>query len=235
MPATLCRPMARGARDPHLLAVFFGALLAGVGGVIAIAETDNWLVLGIVVVAMILLLAGIVVDVTTIDEGTGFGPPLNSTRQAPLAAHPERPGFDYRGPEAPHRVLVMTSEPVPAEQVLEAVKRATEPPVDPATLGVMVVSPEGFGRPEITNDEGHYAAARRAEGETVASLRRASVKAAGHVGDHDAAQAIADALVLFPAERVLVFASPAYAAEYRHAVEPADVQLPVDIADVPAR
>jgi hypothetical protein len=234
MPATLTRLMARSVRDPHLLAVFFGGLLASVGGVIAIAETDSWWVMWVVVAGMILLLLGIVLDVATIDDGPGYGPALRSPRQAPPASQAERPGVDYRGPEVPHRVLVMTSEPVPAERVLEAVKRTTESSVDPAMLGVMVVSPEGFGRPEITNDEGHYEAARRAEGETVASLRRASVKAAGHVGDHDVAQAIADALVLFPAERVLVFAHPAYAAEYRQAVEPADVRLPVDIADVSA-
>jgi hypothetical protein len=222
--------MARSGRDPHLLAVFFGALLAGVGGVIAIVETDSWWVLGVVVAGMSLLLLGITVDVMTIDDGRRHRPGKRSPRQAPPASQPERPGADYRGPVAPHRVLVVTSEPVPAERVLEAVKRSTD--VDRAMLGVMVVSPEGFGRPEITNDEGHYEAARRAEGETVASLRRASVKAAGHVGDHDAAQAIADALVLFPAERVLVFAHPAYAADYRQALEPADVRPPVDVAPV---
>jgi hypothetical protein len=54
------------------------------------------------------------------------------------------------------------------------------------------------------------------------------------VGDHDAAQAIADALVLFPAERVLVFAQPAYAAAYRDAIDPVAVRLPVDIVEVAA-
>jgi hypothetical protein len=227
--------MARSVRDPHLFAVFLGALLAGVVGVIAIVETGSWWVLGAVVAGMALLLAGIVLDVMMIGDGPGYGQALSSPRRAPPASQPERPGPDFRGPEAPHRVLVVTSEPVPAERVLEAVTRTNGSSMDPAMLGVMVVSPEGFGRPEITNDEGHYQAARRAEGETVASLRRASVKAAGHVGEHDAAQAIADALVLFPAERVLVFAHPAYAAEYRRAVEPAEVQPPVEIADVPAR
>ena len=226
--------MARSVRDPHLLAVFFGALLAGVGGVIAIAETDSWWVLGVVVAGTILLLLGIVLDVATIDDGPGYRQALRAPPQSHPASQPERPGLDYRGPDAPHRVLVMTSEPVPAEQVLGAVKRTTASSVDPAMLGVMVVSPEHFGRPEITNDEGHYEAARRAEGETVASLRRASVKAAGHVGDHDAAQAIADALVLFPAERVLIFAHPTHAADHRQAVERADLRLPVDIADVSA-
>jgi hypothetical protein len=69
----------------------------------------------------------------------------------------------------------------------------------------------------------------------VGSLRRAEVLATGHVGDHDAVQAIADALELFPAERVLVFAGGAYAADYRRAVDPVPTALrlrrPVQLID----
>jgi hypothetical protein len=73
----------------------------------------------------------------------------------------------------------------------------------------------------------------------VASLRRADIKATGHVGDHDAAQAIADALELFPADRVLVFAEGPYAPAYRDAVDPVAtarrVGLPVQLVDSAAR
>jgi len=96
----------------------------------------------------------------------------------------------------------------------------------------MVVSPEGFGRPELTNDEDYYEAARRAEGETLASLRQASVKATGHVGDHDAALAVADALALFPSDRVLVFAHLRDAAAYRIAFNSDVAGRPVSIVDV---
>ena len=105
--------------------------------------------------------------------------------------------------------------------------------VDPGELGVVVISPEGFGGVEITNDEGHYRAARHAEEETVASLRKASVKAVGHVGDHDAVLALVDALALFAAERVLVFAHPPYVARYRRAVRQAEVAVPVDLIEPP--
>jgi hypothetical protein len=128
----------------------------------------------------------------------------------------------------------MTSEPIPAERVLEIVTRSANRSVVRAALAVMVVSPEGFGGFEITNDEGHYEAARRAEAETVASLRHASVKAAGHVGDHDAAQALDDALALFPAERVVVFAHPGYTDAYRRAIDPAALGLPVEIVELAA-
>ena len=126
----------------------------------------------------------------------------------------------------------MTSEPVSAERVLAAAASCNGLSTSPGSLGVMVVSPEGFGKPEVTNDEDHYRSALRAESETVASLRRRSVKAAGHVGDHNGAQALEDALVLFPAQHVLVFAHPHDADAYRHAMKRANVQVPVDIIDV---
>lgn len=225
--------MARKRRDPQLLALFFGALLAGLVGVVAIAETRSWWVAGVTAAAVILLVLALVIDVATVDGGSRHRLALRSHQPPPPASGPERPGFDYRGPDAWRRLLVMTSEPLAAERVLKEVTRRTGRSEAPAALGVMVVSPEGFGAREITNDEGHYEAAHRAEAETVASLRRASVKAAGHVGDHDAAQAIDDALALFPAERVLVFAHPAYAAAYRSAIDAATVGPPVDIVDLP--
>jgi hypothetical protein len=210
-------------------------VLAAVVGVVAIAETHSWWVLGATIAAVGLLVLAIVLDVFSAVGGEfRYRLARPSPEQPPPASGAERPGFDYRGPDARHRLLVMTSEPLPAERVLEAVTHRTELSVAPAALGVMVVSPEGFGGLEITNDEADYEAAYRAERETVASLRRASVNAAGHVGDHDAAQAIDDALALFPAERVLVFAHPAYAAAYRRAIDPAAVRPPVDIVEVAA-
>ena len=178
-------------RDPYLLPLFLSAILAALFGVVAIAQTDSWWVAGAAVVALILLMLAIVIDVT---------------------------GSTHTG--AFERVLVVTSEPLPAKQVLDAVARQTGSTPSAAGLVVMVVSPEDY-----------YEAARRAEGETVASLRRASVKATGHVGDHDAARAVADALVLFPADRVLVFAHPRDAAAHRTAFASNVAGRPVSIVD----
>ena len=197
-------------RDPHLLPLFFSALLAALFGVVAIAETDSWWVLGATVAAFILLVLAIVVDVSrSVDNDV-----------------------PRSGPDSSDRLLVVTSEPLPAARVLDAMARQTGSAPDAARLSVMVVSPAGYGRREDTNDEGHYQAARRAEGETVASLRQASVKAAGHVGDHDAARAVADALALFPADRVLVFAHPRYSAAYRRALGSDAAGPPVSIVGV---
>ena len=124
------------------------------------------------------------------------------------------PGPDFTGPPAPERLLVMTSEPVDPRAILRA---ATSRDADLALgrLGVMVISPEGFGHLELTNDERHYLRARNAEESTVAGLRRAGIAAAGHVGDHDPARALDDALFLFPANRILVFARGRLADAYR--------------------
>jgi hypothetical protein len=200
-------------RDPHLLPLFFSALLAGLFGVVAIAEADSWWVVGATLAAFVLLVLAIVVDVS---------------RSVEDDLPPKRAGR----PDAPRRVLVVTSEPLPATRVLDAVARQTGSAPRAASLGVMVVSPEGFGAREIISDESHYEAARRAEVETVASLRRASVKAAGHVGDHDAEQAMADALALFPADCVLVFPHPGNASAYRTAFNSHAAGRRVSIIDV---
>jgi hypothetical protein len=141
------------------------------------------------------------------------------------------PGPDFTGPAVASRLLVVTSEPVDPRVILRAV---TSHDADLALdrLGVMVVSPEGFGHLEVTNDEGHYARARDAEETTVAELRRAGVAAAGHVGDHDPARAIDDALFLFGAQRTLVFARGRLADEYRRRLGARPVEI-IELFDEP--
>ena len=226
--------MASRDRDPvWLLGAVVVGVLVGVGAVVLVATTGSVWALVVAVVALVLATLAVVGDVEwslgDSDRPRGDAP---RPRESSEGDRPLRPGPDYVGPKAPHRLLVMTSEPVSAERVLVAAASCTGASASPGSLGIMVVSPEGFGKPEITNDEGHYRSALRAESETVASLRRRSVKAAGHVGDHDGAQALEDALVLFPADHVLVFAHPHDADAYRHAVKRANVQVPVDLIDV---
>jgi hypothetical protein len=216
-----------------LLGAVVVGVLACVGAVVVVATTGSlWALIGAVGVLVLATLA-VVGEVewslgdSDSDQGRTRRPRVPSEADRPL-----RPGPDYAGPQAPHRFVVMTSEPVSAERVLAAAASFSGATASAGSLGVMVVSPEGFGRPEVTNDEGHYRSALRAASETVASLRRRSVKAAGHVGDHNGAQALEDALALFPAAHVLVFAHPHDADAYRHAVKRANVHVPVDIIDV---
>lgn len=221
-------------RNPSwLLGVVIVGVFVCVGAVVVVATTGSLWALIVAVGVLVLATLAVVGDVEWIlgdsdrPRGRARRPRGSSKVNRPL-----RPGPNYTGPKAPHRLVVMTSEPVSAERVLAAAASCNGASASPGSLGVMVVSPEGFGNPEVTNAEGHYRSALRAESETVASLRRRSVKAAGHVGDHNGAQALEDALVLFPAEHVLVFAHPHDADAYRHAVKRANVQVPVDIIDV---
>jgi hypothetical protein len=224
---------SRGRNASWLLGVVTVGVFVCVGAVVVVATTGSLWALIVAVGVLVLATLAVVGDVEWIlgdsDRPRGRARPPRGSSQV---NRPLRPGPTYTGPKAPHRLVVMTSEPVSAERVLAAAASRNGASASPGSLGVMVVSPEGFGKPEVTNDEGHYQSALRAESETVASLRRRSVNAAGRVGDHNGAQALEDALVLFPAEHVLVFAHPHDADAYRHAVKRANVQVPVDIIDV---
>jgi hypothetical protein len=98
------------------------------------------------------------------------------------------------------RAIVVCTEAMTAEQVRELAGPATS---------IMVVAPE---RPD-------YIHARRVEADTVAALRRAGIRAAGHVGDRHPEHAIEDALALFPAAKVVVIARGSEASVYREHVD----------------
>jgi hypothetical protein len=221
---------AGGGPDPQLLLVVTSGLAAVVAGVVAIALTDSgW----VVAVAFGVLVAGTIA--VTADVLRAAGDPRRRRGRRSRAVAPAPPALAVEEtPRARVRVVVMTSEPLPAPRVLAAVRDKVGSSVAADDLGVVVVSPEGFGGLEITNDEEHYELARRAERLTVAALRFLSVRAVGHVGDHDAAQALTDALVLFPADHALVFAHPTYAAGYRSAVDRMRGGVPVDLVELAA-
>ncbi len=165
--------------EPKLFLLAVGAVLVLVLGVVAIAETDDvWLVV-LSVAAVAAIAIAITVDLVRI-AGSGDAP-------AQVAA-------------PPGRAVLVTAEPMTAEQVRDAVGDATS---------IMVVAPERHD----------YAHARRVEADTVAALRSAGIRAAGHVGDRNPEHAIEDALALFPAARVIIVARGAEASVYREHVD----------------
>src|SRR4051794_26882241 len=187
----------------------------------AIAATERWWIVALAVVAEMLIFTVIGIDVRRLmagDEAGAQPPPATSD---PEGARVE-PGVGFTGIGGDDRALVLTTSPAGSGDVLAAL--GVEAGGDAAAaVSVMVVCPEGFGH--FNHDDEHfYAEARRAEGETVEALRRAGVHAAGHVGDHDAAQAISDALVLFPAARVVVLTGAGGAATaLRSSLDPIDL------------
>ena len=157
-----------------LFVLALAAVLVMALGIVAIAETDDvWLVV-LCVAAVAAIGAGIAFDLTRAAGAEEVAP---------------------RG-----RAIVVCTEPMTAEQVLELAGPATS---------IMVVAP---ARPA-------YIHARRVAAETVAALRRAGVRAAGHVGDRHPELAIEDALALFPASKVVVIARGAEASVYREHVD----------------
>ena len=103
------------------------------------------------------------------------------------------------------KILVLTSEPITAGQLREAL-----PPeyggADPGE--VMIVAPAWHSSPLrfwISDADEAIARARSVEEQSVAQLQDEGVAARGDTGEGDPEQAIEDALATFAADRVLVF------------------------------
>src|SRR3954451_20829270 len=107
-------------RNPlWLLGAVAGGVLTAVGAVVVLATTGSlWALiagLGVLILATLALVGDIEWSLGDSDR------PRDRARRptvAPEVDRPLRPGSDYAGPKAPHRLVVMTSEPLSAERVL---------------------------------------------------------------------------------------------------------------------
>jgi hypothetical protein len=130
------------------------------------------------------------------------------------------------------KVLVIASEPISADRLRAALGEATD------DAEIMVIAP-ALHRSALRfwlsdADE----AIQRAEGvqrETVESLDDAGLDAHGDSGEGDPVRAVADTLVTFPADRIVLFSRPASEQRYDEAVNADALQqrfgLPVQRAD----
>ena len=184
---------SRPISEPKIILLALGAVGIMALCIVAIADTDAiWLVL-VTAVTIALIGWAIVLDLRRVI----------AEDESPQAV--ETP---------PGRAVVVTTAKMTATEVLDAIgSDAGE------TRSIMIVSPEGLGGGGLMVDERDYQRALRAETATVASLRRAGMNAAGHVGDRDPAHAIEDALALFPAGRVVIVARGHEADTYREHVD----------------
>ena len=133
------------------------------------------------------------------------------------------------------KLLVLTSEPITAEQLREAVPGHS----DPADAEVMVVAPA------LQQDALHFwlsdadeaiARAEAVRSETVDQLGSEGVPASGDTGESDPLLAITDALQTFSADRIVLFTHPDAEQRYREEVDADEIRerfgLPVDHAVV---
>jgi hypothetical protein len=133
------------------------------------------------------------------------------------------------------RLLVLTSEPITANQLREAVGDS----IQPEDVEVMVVAPA------FQDDALHFwlsdaddaiARADEVRRRTADQLGEAGVPVSSDTGESDPEQAIEDALMTFPAERIVVFEHPPDERRYREELDPAELErrfsVPVDRATV---
>jgi hypothetical protein len=135
------------------------------------------------------------------------------------------------GIKAVMRLLVLTTEPVTADQLRAALPDGT----GPAEAEVMVVAPA------LQQDALHFwmsdadeaiANAERVRRETVARLDEQGVAASGDTGEADPEQAIQDALQSFRADRIVLFTHQESERRYKEDVDPREIEdrfgIPVD-------
>jgi nucleotide-binding universal stress UspA family protein len=131
------------------------------------------------------------------------------------------------------RLLVLTSEPITTTQLLDAVENG----VRPEDVEVMVVAPalqEDALHFWLSDADDAIARAEAVRRQTAAKLDDAGVPVSADTGESDPEQAIADALMTFRADRIVVFEHPPGEQRYREGIDVAEIQdrfgLPVDRA-----
>ena len=112
------------------------------------------------------------------------------------------------------KVLVLTSEPITADQLRGALGRD----VDPSDAEVMVVAPaysESGLKFWMSDADEAIARAEQVRRDSVQELDKAGIPASGDTGESDPETAIEDALTTFDADRIVVFTHTGEDQRYR--------------------
>jgi hypothetical protein len=136
------------------------------------------------------------------------------------------------------KVLVLTSEPIGADDLRSALGSGT----DPADTEVMVVAPalqeSGF-KFWFSDVDDAIVKAEEVRRETLERLSDDGVPASADTGEADPTVALEDALRTFRADRIVLFTHPEGDERYREALDPEEIQsrfgIAVDRAALPAR
>ena len=129
------------------------------------------------------------------------------------------------------KLLVLTSEPITAQQLRGALRSD----VDPSQAEVMLVAPafaESAVRFWMSDADDAIARADAVWRESVERLDAAGIPATGDTGEADPHTAIEDALKTFEADRIVVFTREGENQRYREDLDEAELAerfgLPVD-------
>jgi hypothetical protein len=130
------------------------------------------------------------------------------------------------------KVLVVTSEPISAQQL----RAALPADVEPEHGEVMIVAPAFQDSPIkfwFSDSDEAIARAQEVHAQTAEQLGAEGVSASGDTGESDPLKAIEDALGTFAADRIVLFTG---SGRYREDLDPDEVRerfgLPVDQASV---
>lgn len=133
------------------------------------------------------------------------------------------------------KLLVLTSEPISAAQLREALPGG----IEPEQAEVMVVAPalqESGLRFWMSDADDAIARAETVRRETVERLGAEGVPASGDTGESNPMLAIQDALQSFPADRIVLFGHRGEDQLYRENVDVAEIEerfgVPVDRAAI---
>ncbi|HTU84567.1 MAG TPA: hypothetical protein VMF57_03275 [Solirubrobacteraceae bacterium] len=133
------------------------------------------------------------------------------------------------------KLLVLTSEPITAQQLRGALRSD----IEPSEAEVMLVAPafaESAVRFWMSDADDAIARADDVWRESVKRLDEAGIPATGDTGEADPHTAIEDALKTFDAERIVVFSHEGEDQRYREDLDRAELAerfgLPVDQAAV---
>ena len=121
------------------------------------------------------------------------------------------------------KILVLTTEPVTAEQLRAALPADS----NPEDAEVMVVAPalhKNALRFWVSDADEAISKAEAVSHESVEQLGADGVSASGDTGEGDPDEAIEDALKTFPADRILIFTHPDSEQRYKEDVDPAELQ-----------
>jgi hypothetical protein len=118
------------------------------------------------------------------------------------------------------KILVLTSEPVTADQLRDALPSDVDPTED---VEVMVLSPalhENALRFWVSDADEAIARADDVRRQSLQQLGDAGVAASGDTGEGTPDEAIEDALKTFAADRILIFTHPESEQRYKEDVDP---------------
>ncbi|GAC1435087.1 MAG: hypothetical protein NVSMB51_03750 [Solirubrobacteraceae bacterium] len=116
------------------------------------------------------------------------------------------------------KVIVLTSEPLSAARLRQQLDEDDE---------VLVVAPALHAsglRFWVSDADEAIARAQSVARETVGSLEGVGIEAQGDTGEGDPLQAIADTLVSFAADRVLIFTRPEEEQRYREQIDSGELR-----------